>query len=176
MPIPAKTLWLRLACLVPLLASASAQPALADAASSQPVTGPARVIDAATLEIGTRRIRLHGIDAPPRDQTCFDASESRYACGRVSAAALSDRIGSSRVTCDPRGVAPNGDILARCRVGQEDVSAWMVSNGHAIADRTVADGYVPQDERAWARRVGLWSGVFQVPAEWRRLRGRMAGL
>ena len=41
-----------------------ALPALAD------VTGKPRVIDGDTIEVGTERVRLHGIDAPEAGQTC----------------------------------------------------------------------------------------------------------
>ena len=34
------------------------------------VTGPARVIDGDTIEIGERRIHLFGIDAPELGQIC----------------------------------------------------------------------------------------------------------
>ncbi len=34
------------------------------------ISGPARVIDGDTLEVAGERIRLYGIDAPEKDQTC----------------------------------------------------------------------------------------------------------
>ena len=51
---------LRLALILALLPTL----ALAD------ITGPARVADGDTIEIGSERIRLHGIDAPEATQGC----------------------------------------------------------------------------------------------------------
>lgn len=145
--------------------------ALAVAPVATPVTpfaaslaGPATVIDGATLSVDGRRLRLHGIVAPSLDQTCFDAQERGYSCGRVAAEALTGRIGDASLVCDVQGTeAETGTTTARCRLGTDDLAAWLVEGGYAVADRGVSSEYVPQDERAWGRRRGLWAGVFDLP-------------
>ena len=52
------------------------------------VSGPARVIDGDTLDIGTTRVRLFGIDAPESAQRCKDAKLAEWACGRSATRAL----------------------------------------------------------------------------------------
>jgi hypothetical protein len=47
--------------------------AQASGVSAAEVSGPARVIDGDTLDIGTTRVRLFGIDAPESAQRCKDA-------------------------------------------------------------------------------------------------------
>ncbi len=131
-------------------------------APAAPLEGPATVIDGGTLAIGGRRVRLHGIAAPALDQTCFDAQEHGYACGRVAAQALATRIGEGSIGCEP--VKDGETTSARCRLGADDLAAWMVESGYAVADRSVSTDYAAQDERAWGRRRGLWAGVFDWPA------------
>lgn len=163
------------ALLVPalaLLAGLQALPARAGEAAPRIVSGPATVIDGATLDLGGRRLRLYGMDAPDLDQTCSDGHERDYACGRAAAAALTARIGGESVTCELSGA----DGTALCRRDGEDLAAWMVANGYAIADRSVPAAYEAQDRRAWGRRVGLWSGVFEIPADRRRMRHASASL
>src|SRR5262249_6768093 len=41
------------------------------------IIGGARVIDGDTIAIGSRAIRLHGIDAPETDQMCLDSHGTR---------------------------------------------------------------------------------------------------
>lgn len=151
--------------------AALAVPAPALAPAAAPVAGPATVIDGATLSVGGKRLRLHGIAAPALDQTCFDAQERGYACGRAAAQALAARIGEGTVACEPRGA---DGTSARCRLGADDLAAWLVENGYAVADRGVSTDYAAQDERAWGRRRGLWAGVFDLPT--RRDAGPTAGL
>ncbi|WP_375464620.1 thermonuclease family protein [uncultured Methylobacterium sp.] len=138
------------------------------ARAADPIAGRASVIDGNTLAVGTLRVRLYGIDAPDAGQTCFDGDERDYACGRDAARALAARLGRDPVTCERRGPDDASGTLAVCRVGGADLGAWMVARGLAVADRRVAPDYAGSEDRAWGGRLGLWSGVFQPPADWRR--------
>jgi endonuclease YncB( thermonuclease family) len=126
------------------------------AACAQPLTGPARVIDGDSLEIQGQRIRLHGVDAPEIRQTCtrpeFNGHDSRP------------------VTCRALGKDRYGRVVARCFVGKPhiDLGGWMVRNGLAVAYTKYSRDYVPQETAARGARLGLWSGAFVPPAEWRR--------
>jgi len=142
----------------------------APARAGEALQGPAQVIDGGTLRVGARQISLSGIVAPDTDQTCSDAQDRTYACGRDAARALAGHIGGSAVVCEPRGAD-----MALCRIGDEDLSVWMIAHGLAMPERDAAPAYAAAADRAWGRRLGLWSGVFQDPAE-RRRRHAAAGL
>ncbi|MDP4003759.1 thermonuclease family protein [Methylobacterium sp. NEAU K] len=164
----------RLPLLVGVLAGGLAwhAPARADEA----LRGTARVIDGGTLMVGPSRVSLFGIAAPDADQTCSDAQDRPYACGREAARALADHIGGAAITCEPRPRDAGGALVALCRIGDEDLAAWMVGRGLALPDRGAAPGYAAAADRAWGRRLGLWSGVFQDPAERRGRRADAAAL
>lgn len=162
----------RLPLLAALLAGGLAWHAPAQAGDA--LQGPAQVIDGGTLRVGARQVSLSGIVAPDADQTCSDAQDRTYACGRDAARALADHIGGAAVACEARG-GTDGAVVALCRVGDEDLGAWMVARGLAVPDRAAAPAYAAAADRAWGRRLGLWSGVFQDPAE-RRGRRAAAGL
>ena len=143
------------------------------ARAGEVLQGPAQVIDGGTLRVGARQVSLAGIVAPDTDQTCSDAQDRTYACGRDAARALTDRIGEAVVACEPRGGGET--LVALCRIGDEDLGAWMVAHGLAVPERDAAPAYAAAADRAWGRRLGLWSGVFQDPTE-RRRRHAAAGL
>ncbi|MGH1573080.1 thermonuclease family protein [Methylobacterium sp. P31] len=164
----------RLPLLAALLAGAFVW--YAPARAAEPLRGPARVIDGGTLVVGQSRVSLFGIAAPDADQTCSDAQDRPYACGRDAARTLADHIGGATVACQPREGRAGGAIVALCRIGDEDLGAWMVARGLALPDREAAPGYAAAADRAWGRRIGLWSGVFQDPAERRGRRAAATGL
>ena len=58
--------------------------------------------------------------------------------------------------------------MAVCHAGGEDVNAWMVSQGLALAYRKYSRVYVGQERSAKAARRGLWRGEFVAPWDWRR--------
>lgn len=114
------------------------------------------------------RVRLHGIDAPESAQICKDAAGNDYRCGQAAALALADHIGRRLVTCDPREIDRYGRVVAVCRADAEDLNAWMVGQGHAVAYRRYTEDYANAELAAKVIRNGIWAGTFQEPSEWRR--------
>jgi endonuclease YncB( thermonuclease family) len=140
---------------------------LASHASAE-IVGRASVIDADTIEIHGQRIRLHGIDAPEKDQPCFDASGASYRCGQKAAMALDEFIGASPVQCRERDRDPYGRTVADCSVRGEDIELWLVRNGHAMAYRKYSSDYIAAEQEAKNTRRGIWIGTVQPPWEWRK--------
>ncbi|KQQ13704.1 nuclease [Methylobacterium sp. Leaf121] len=141
---------------------------LATPAYAEPFVGRASIIDGDTLDVRGTRIRLHGIDAPESAQLCKDAAGKDYRCGQAAALALADHIGKRLVTCDPREIDRYGRVVAVCRADAEELNAWMVGQGHAVAYRRYTEDYVNTELTAKALRHGIWAGTFQDPSEWRR--------
>ena len=132
------------------------------------IEGRASVTDGDTLTVGATRIRLHGIDAPEREQTCRDVASRDYRCGHAAAMALSDRIGQQTVSCEERDVDRYGRIVAVCFAGSLELNRWLVQQGLAVAYRRYSRDYVAAEAEAKAARRGLWAGSFLPPEEWRR--------
>lgn len=135
-------------------------------APSLELTGTASVIDGDTLELRGRRIRLHGIDAPESDQLC-SSHGGRYRCGQRAALALADLIGRRTVSCEQRDTDRYGRVVAVCSVGGQDLGAWMVRHGHALAYRRYSHDYVEAEEDAAAAKLGIWTGAFEALWDWR---------
>ena len=138
------------------------------------IAGAVKVLDGDTIEIQDVRVRLHGIDAPERDQTCRDSRGRGYRCGERAAAALSGRVAGSAVRCVPRDRDDYGRIVAVCHVGTESLNAWMVEQGWALAYRHYSRDYVSAEDAARKSSRGLWSGSFEKPWKYRHARKRAA--
>ena len=137
------------------------------AAARAQIAGQADVIDGDTLVVAGKRIRLSGIDAPESDQTCRTSGGRSYRCGASATRALRKRIAGRRIECEERSRDRWGRFVAVCRTGGEDLNAWMVTQGHAVAYRRYSTAYVEHERRAKAARRGLWQGDFVTPRRWR---------
>jgi endonuclease YncB( thermonuclease family) len=79
---------------------------------------------------------LFGVDAPENGQSCTrQGTTSRI--GQAAALALADKIGSHVVECRPKDRDRFKRRVAVCFVGGEDINAWMVANGWALAYRGI---------------------------------------
>lgn len=135
---------------------------------AEPIVGRASVIDGDTIEVQGERIRLYGIDAPEAAQTCLDQSGRAYRCGQRAAFALSDKLGARAVSCQPTDKDRYGRIVARCSLAGEDLQAWMVRNGHALAFLRYSKAYRLDEAAAKTMKAGIWKGSFEAPWDWRR--------
>ncbi len=152
--------------LIALIALAVLVPSVANA---DRIIGQASVIDGDTIEIHDQRIRLHGIDAPESDQLCY-ANDEITRCGQKAATSLDAKIADQVVTCEPTDRDRYGRVVAVCSAGGEDLNAWMVAVGMALAYRQYSNDYVVHEEVASANKRGIWEGEFAAPWEWRQNR------
>ena len=136
--------------------------------ADETIRGQASVIDGDTLRIGTTIVGLYGVAAPAPDSVCETAKDKRVPCGSKASAALAGRIGAGVVECETRMPDAHRRILAVCRLGNEDLNAWMVATGLAVSERFKAADYYPLERKAWGARRGLWAGVFSDPTERKR--------
>ena len=66
---------------------------------AQDITGPARVIDGDTIDVAGQRIRLHGIDAPEKAQTCRIEGVP-WACGIAAWGELVQLVAGKELSCE----------------------------------------------------------------------------
>jgi endonuclease YncB( thermonuclease family) len=154
---------LSVAALLAVLAVSGA----AGAQDAALVKGPATVIDASHVDVGGRRFKLYGIDAPDLDQTCETAQHKDYPCGAEARAALVELAKGATVSCLPRGPNEFGETMAICSAGRTDLARALIDAGWAIADRARTLYYERAEETARTTRHGLWQGPFVLPAQWR---------
>ena len=159
-------------CLLALagLALSSTGALAQSAAAANSVEGKARIIDGDTLEIGARRVHLYGVDAPEPDQRC-ERDGRHWRCGIEATFAMAALLETHWLTCRQRGIDTTGDMVAVCRVGGPKgmvVNQEIVRRGWALALPPAGNDYAAAEREAKTAKVGLWSGTFIAPWEWRR--------
>ncbi|HMF26674.1 MAG TPA: thermonuclease family protein [Pseudolabrys sp.] len=137
--------------------------------------GKAKVLDGDTIEISGRLIRLFGIDAPENGQTCT-IKRKPFRCDQAATSALVDKIGARVVECEPKDLNIYNRTVSVCFVDGENINAWMVARGWALAYRQYSTDYVPQEERASKAKLGMWQGEFEAPWNWRQKISQSNGL
>ena len=139
----------------------------APVAAKAPIVGVVGVVDADTLDVGGTRIRLQGIDAVERHQTCRTEHGVTYPCGRVATDWARARWEGAWAVCTNEGPGGYGRVAGTCRIGGEDVAATLVIEGFAQAYPRYSRAYTAHQAAAEARDAGLWAGAHQSPASFR---------
>lgn len=137
----------------------------APAITEAPPAAQIRVVDADTVDIDGTRYRLHGIDAPERHQKCRTWGLT-WRCGAAATEALMSR--AEGMSCQGSEADRYGRVVGVCSSGGEDLNAWLVAQGWALAYRQYSDDYVSQEDRARSTRRGIHRGDFVEPWDWRR--------
>lgn len=140
--------------------------AVSTAAHAETWLGAARVVDGDTLVIGDARLRLISIDAPEGAQTCRDAQQREYDCGREATRELERLIGRREVSCSGEKRDRYGRALVICLAGAVNLNAELVRSGWAVT--YLGRDFEGEEAEARKARRGMWSGEFQRPADWRR--------
>lgn len=141
--------------------------------SAQVITGSARAVDGDSLEMTGFDIRLLGIDAPEAIQTC-KRNGGDWACGQDAKIMLGALVEGKVLNCRQSGTDSYGRVVASCRAGRTDLAEALVRAGMAVALPEFSDAYVHAEAQAKARRVGIWAGEFQMPADFRAANGNAA--
>lgn len=147
----------------------SASPA---ALQAQTTVGTAVAVDGDSLDFDGQRIRLFGIDAPERTQTC-DRDGKTWPCGEAAAGKLQSMIEGRQVVCRGRGNDQYGRAVAVCEAGGGELNRLMVAQGWAVAFREFSADYIADETRSKAGRTGIWDSTFMLPGDYRRLKAEV---
>ena len=146
---------------------------------AEEISGIPKVVDGDTVHIDNYKLRLEGIDAPEMRQQCkkefFKISfligftfYKDYSCGRVSKEKLITKINTSEIKCISSSKDRYKRYIAECFKDKININAWMVRNGYAVAYRKYSKKFVSQEIFAKKEKLGLWSGTFIMPWDYRK--------
>lgn len=124
------------------------------------------------FKIGSHFIKLYGIDAPDPAQVCRDRRDQEYDCGHEAKRRLERLILGKTLDCQVAGGDYRENYIATCTIQGVDVGVGMVSVGWAVADRAVSTVYIPYENEARSKHLGLWAGKFVAPWQARATRVR----
>jgi len=138
--------------------------AFTGSAAAETLKGRAHVDDGDSLTMGTKRIRLFGVDAFEYTQSC-----GRMKCGKAAVQHLRQLVGQQPVACARQDTDGYGRAVAICRLPDgRDLGREMVRSGYAVAYRRYSTRYVADESAAKKARAGAWAHGFRKPSDYRR--------
>jgi len=134
---------------------------------AKPLQGRAEVLSGELIRVAGTTVRLAGIEAPDRRQTC-GAGRRRFRCGAAAESALERLVDGRSVSCTLSGTDDRGRPLATCMRGKTDVGAELVRRGRVFASRGFFATYASLEEEARTAKAGIWAtGEPERPADFR---------
>ena len=128
-----------------------------------------KVVDADTIILNKEKIRLHGIDAPETEQSCYIGEEA-WSCGKQATEYLKkvlEGVSVPSLHCDISSKDRYGRSIGICYIGDKNINSILVENGWALAYRKYSRDYIPNEKLASKRKFGVWQGDFVEPWKWR---------
>ena len=136
--------------------------------SAKPIEGRASAAAGDILRVDNKLIRLAGIEAPDRQQSCTrQPGNKKWRCGEQAQAALERLLRGKTVSCLPAGTDDAERITAKCMVDGRDLAADLVTEGHAFAASSLFGGYAFLEAEAKQKKAGVWAGDAERPEAYR---------
>ena len=88
--------------------------------------------------------------------------------GALNSLPIDQLINGQTVQCTDEGEDKYGRTLSICFVNGVDLQSEMVRSGMAVAYLRYSRRYENEMVEAMTERVGMWSGNFLDPEDWRR--------
>ena len=110
--------------------------------------------NAGVLAFGDRKLALSGVIATPDDKTCKDADGSEWPCGMLAKTNFRLFLRLRSVTCDLDDANWSDTATASCKIGTQDLSAWLVDNGWAEA--ATGSPLIEAGEKAKTEKKGIF--------------------
>lgn len=140
--------------LVAVGTGAPSPAAFAQTKKPEILEGIARVIDAGTIDVDGKIVRLFGIVAPGPRQKCLKGNLP-WLCGAAARSHLVTLAEGKKVRCEQIQ-----NYIARCTAGPIDLAERMVAAGWAVPDEA-GQIYQPAETEARKERRGLWESAPQ---------------
>jgi endonuclease YncB( thermonuclease family) len=130
-------------------------------AEPKPLLQPKRfyrvvVQDGGSLKAGGTTITLAEIEVAGLAGQCKDSRGHAWPCGRAARSALTRLIRGRAVMCHVPVKSKQKSLVARCSVGGNDLSFWMVAQGWAKPTQPPQAAFKEAAEAARERRLGIW--------------------
>lgn len=126
-------------------------------ARAETLQGATIVREDGTLWVSGRRVQLWGVVLAPSPPTCLP-DERPASCGQRAVLALDRMLDGAfarcEIVCQPLPPAP---ISARCTARGQDLAAWLLINGWAVADDGAPGHYRSLEHAAIVQGRGVWS-------------------
>jgi endonuclease YncB( thermonuclease family) len=142
---------------LPLHTQSAATPRIAiapDMLAAQPAQ--VAVVDAGTLRLKDRVVRLLGVDPPVRGATCQASDGKGFDCGAAATNALAALVRETPVACRLNGHDELGRPFGVCEASGTELNRAVVAAGYARADRSLP-ALKHDEETARNQRRGLWA-------------------
>jgi endonuclease YncB( thermonuclease family) len=136
-------------------------------AGTKPLQGRAQALSGELIRVAGTTVRLAGIEAPDRQQTC-GSGRRRSRCGAAAESALERLVDGRSVSCMLSGSDDRGRPLATCTRGNTDIGAELVRQGRVFASSGLFATYASLEQEARAAKIGIWAaGEPERPADFR---------
>lgn len=123
--------------------------------ASYELAGSAFIQKDGLLKVAGRLVHLYGIYIPPTEQSCHNFIQPPP-CGPRALLALEFKISGNFIHCIPRAENADGSIVASCSADNEDLSAWMLQHGWAVARPDAPFEYAALERIAESKGIGIW--------------------